>query len=108
MLFQRSAAAREITQDAIELASFQLTEWIGPPNERENFLHSNRSGRSQTDDMLGDNVVGLLLDPDRIESTLPNELRRNGGFDEIIDVGRDEHAVTGAVERMARATDPLN
>ena len=58
--------------------------------------------------MLGHYIVGFLLNPNRIQGALADESRRHRRFHEIVDVRRNQNAVTAAVERMAGAPDPLN
>ena len=44
----------------------------------------------------------------RVERALPDELSGHGRFHEIVDVGRDEHAVAALVQRMSGAADALD
>ena len=50
----------------------------------------------------------LFLNPDRIERRSPDEFRGDGRFHEVVDVGRDQHAVTAAIQRMTGTPNPLN
>ena len=68
----------------------------------------DRCQGSHSHDVLGDDVIRLFLDLYRIESAFANQFRRDRGFDKIIDIGRDEHAMTTAIERMTGTSNPLD
>ena len=58
--------------------------------------------------MLCNDVVGFLLDLDRIEHMRSNQPRCHSRLDQIVDVRGDKNAVTGAIHRMPGASDTLN
>ena len=99
ILFLKSrAAAFEVFQDAIEFFAAEIAKWISAANQVESLVRFNRGHGRQSDNVLGDDVVRLLLDLDRIERAFADKLRRDDRFDEIVDVCRDEHAVAAPVE----------
>ena len=95
-------------KDAIEFFAAEAAEGIRAPDQIESVVCADRRERRQTHDMLRHDIVRFLLDLDRIERAFANQLRRHGCFDEIVNVGSDEHAVTAAIERMPGASNPLD
>src|SRR5436190_12934419 len=72
LLLEGSPTAGEVAQNSLELHAPQTTKRMGPPNERKSFRYFDRAHRSETDDMLGHHVIGLVENLDRIEGPLPN------------------------------------
>src|ERR1700755_2363567 len=106
-LFQRGAAAFEIFEDPFKFLAGEVAKGVGAVDQGENIVYRDWLERREADHVLSYDVVGFFLDLDRVESPFSNQLRGNDGFDEIVDVRGDEHAVTAAVERMSRPSDSL-
>src|SRR4051812_12556957 len=68
VLFLESFAAPfEVIEDAIKFRPRQVAERISAANQVENFVNGNRRPRGrESNDMLSDNVVRLLLNLDRV------------------------------------------
>ncbi len=58
--------------------------------------------------MLRDDIKRLFQNFDRIECALAHELRGDGRFHEVVDIGGDENAVTIFVQRMPGPADALD
>ena len=108
LMLQRCAAAGEIFEHAIEFFAFQFAKRKRAPHDRESLLDCDRSERGHADDVLRENVVRLFQNLDRVERALPDEMRGRSRFYEIVDVGRDEHAVAAVVQGMSGAADALD
>ena len=57
---------------------------------------------------MGKNVEGETMDVQRLEVLLLRGLDRSEGFDGVIRRDREDESLGGAVERVARAADPLD
>src|SRR4051794_24760728 len=82
VLFLESFATPfEIIEDPIEFRPRQVAKRISAANQLENFVNGDRWARGrESDDVLCDNIVRLLLDLDRVERAFAHELRGDGRF----------------------------
>src|SRR5262245_34689195 len=105
---QRVAATDKIFEDAIELIALQRPVRKRSANNGENLFNRYRSERRHSDDVLRENVVRFFENFDRVKHSSPDKVRGGRGFDEIVDVGRDEHAMAILVQGMPGTSDSLN
>ena len=108
LFLQGSAAAFEVTNNLVKLIAAELAKWIGAPNECKCIVRGDRRECSQADDVLRDDVVWFVLNANWIERARSHQFRCYGRFNEVVDIRRDQHAVAGAIERMAGTSDALN
>ena len=93
-------------KDAVELRTVQFAKGISAANECKRFLLRNGRGRGQSHDVLSDDIIGFLLDPNRVEGAFAHEFDR--GLHQVVDVRGDQDAVAVAIERMTGAPNALN
>ena len=108
LFFQRSAAAFQVLENAIEFFAGEIAKGISATDQIENLIRADGRDRGQSHDVLRDDVVRLFLDLDRIERAFADQFRGHGRLDQIVDVRRDEDAVAAAIERMTGAPDSLD
>ena len=60
------------------------------------------------DDVLGNNVVRLFQDPNRIEDAFADQFSGYGRFDEITNICCVQDTVACPVHRVPGSADPLN
>jgi hypothetical protein len=100
--------AFEINQNIFEFFARQCSKRIGASNRFKRDILMNRRVRRHPDDVLRYDIEWFFLDANRIECLLPDELRCPCRVHEVVNVCRHKNAVTGAIQRMAGATDALN
>src|SRR3989442_5501433 len=97
-------------RNAIRLDVFQLAERIRRADRRKDLRPRGGAPVVQgaADDLVGENVKGETMDVQRLEVLLLRGLDRGEGFDGVIRGDREDESLGGAVERVARAADPLD
>src|SRR3989454_2476723 len=104
------AEVGEELRDAIRLDVFELAIRIRRADRREDLRPRGGAPVVQgaADDLVGENVKGETMDVQRLEVLLLRGLDRGEGFDGVIRGDREDESLGGAVERVARAADPLD
>src|SRR5437899_398301 len=96
--------------DAIRRGILELPVRIRRANRREDVGPWSCASLVQraADDLVGEDVEGEPMDVQRLEVLLLRGLDRGKGFDRVIRGNREDEPFGGAVERVARAADPLD
>src|SRR5437867_8739183 len=104
------AEVGEELRDAIRLDVFELAIRISRADRREDLRPRGGAPVVQgaADNLVGENVKGETMDVQRLEVLLLRGLDRGEGFDGVIRGYREDESLGGAVERVARAADPLD
>src|SRR6266704_635652 len=104
------AEVGEELRDAIRLDVFELAIRIRRADRRKDLRPRGGAPVVQgaADDLVGENVKGETMDVQRLEVLLLRGLDRGEGFDGVIRGDREDESLGGAVERVARAADPLD
>src|SRR2546425_7549593 len=103
------AEVGEEFDDPVRLDILELAVRIRRANRREDLRPRGRASLIErgADDLVGEHIEGEPMDVQRLEVLLLRGLDRGEGFDRVIRGDREDESLGGAVERVARAADPL-
>lgn len=104
---QGFAAALEIIDKTLECPAIEMAEGISAAEHGEGLVDGDTSVHRHADEVLHDHIGGEFEDLHRIEAALVGKAGADEAFDEVVDVRRDEDAVTDLVDRVSRASHPL-
>ncbi len=92
----------------MELLSRQVAIGIGAADELEERLLSPFLASDAGDDLLGQDVKGLLRDLEPVQLPPPDGIDQRGHLDQLVARQREEPPLGKAAHRVARPSDPLH